>query len=334
MSLLPYLIIAGVLAPVVILAHIAETRTNLRQLLYMALFALNWLFVGAFLTIPARTTRNGDMGLVAVMAIAFGVINTLLLLTPVRLRLARLFPPRDEVAQTGFDPASMVHMTGLIFTMYLLGNTILGFAVAGGLSGLTENFAPETTASLILQMLLFVTFAALGVGFGVRRDLRGTLARLGLRFPTVTELAAAGGVTFLMFSAVTVIGAIWEAVTPPEVIREQTSLSELIAGSVNTLSMGFWLAATAAIGEEIAFRGTLQPVFGLWPTTILFALVHIQYTLTPATLIIVIVGFGLGWLRRRYNTTPAIVTHFLYNFVSIALVIYGRYVQDIWGAGR
>jgi membrane protease YdiL (CAAX protease family) len=75
-------------------------------------------------------------------------------------------------------------------------------------------------------------------------------------------------------------------------------------------------------------------VFGLWPTTIFFALVHIQYTLTPATLIIVVVGFGLGWLRRRYNTTPAIVTHFLYNFVSIALVIYGRYFQDVLGAGR
>jgi len=133
---------------------------------------------------------------------------------------------------------------------------------------------------------------------------------------------------------VTVIGAIWSATTPPEVFREQNSLSELIGGSVNTLGMGFLLAATAAIGEEIAFRGTLQPVFGLWPTTLLFALVHIQYTLTPATLIIVIVGFGLGWLRRRYNTTPAIVTHFLYNFVSIALVIYGRYVQDILGAGR
>lgn len=334
MSLLPFIIIAGVLAPVVILAHLAETRTNLRQLLYMALFALNWLFVGAFLTIPERTARNMDMGVVTVIAIAFGVINTLLLLTPVRQRLARLFPPRDEVAQTGFDPGSMVHMTGLIFSLYLLGNTVLGFAVAGGLSGLTENFTPETTASLILQMVLFVTFSALGVGFGVRRNLRGTLARLGLRYPTLTELGAAVGVAFLMFSAVTVIGAIWEAVTPPEVIREQTSLSELIAGSVNTMSMGFLLAATAAIGEEIAFRGTLQPVFGLWPTTVLFALVHIQYTLTPATLIIVVVGFGLGWLRRRYNTTPAIVTHFLYNFVSIALVIYGRYIQDVLGAGR
>jgi uncharacterized protein len=67
------------------------------------------------------------------------------------------------------------------------------------------------------------------------------------------------------------------------------------------------------------FRGALQPVFGLWITSIFFALLHTQYTLTPASLTIVVVALGLGWLRRRYSTAASIVAHFVYNFVLLAL---------------
>jgi len=91
------------------------------------------------------------------------------------------------------------------------------------------------------------------------------------------------------------------------------------------------VAGGAAIGEEIAFRGALQPVFGLWPTALFFALVHIQYTLTPAALIIFGVALGLGWLRRRYNTTTSIVAHFLYDFSLFALSLYANYVQQTYG---
>lgn len=79
------------------------------------------------------------------------------------------------------------------------------------------------------------------------------------------------------------------------------------------------LATSAAISEEIAFRGALQPVFGFWATALIFALTHMQYALTPATLIIFGVAVAFGWLRMRYNTTVAIVTHFFYNFIPLAL---------------
>ncbi|NDJ85058.1 MAG: CPBP family intramembrane metalloprotease, partial [Chloroflexi bacterium] len=65
----------------------------------------------------------------------------------------------------------------------------------------------------------------------------------------------------------------------------------------------------------------LQPIFGLWWTAIFFTLVHMQYTLTPAALIILMVAIGLGWLRRRYNLYAAIAAHFLYNFIPLALSV-------------
>ncbi len=125
------------------------------------------------------------------------------------------------------------------------------------------------------------------------------------------------------------IGISWALFTPRDVLDSQTKVSQLIGESINTLAMAFLLSLTAAIGEEIAFRGALQPIFGLWPTSLLFALVHIQYALTPATLIIIVVGIGLGWLRRRYNTTTAIVAHFLYDFAPLVLAIYANYARDV-----
>jgi membrane protease YdiL (CAAX protease family) len=171
-----------------------------------------------------------------------------------------------------------------------------------------------------------VGVAVLGVGLGIRRSLGESLKRLGLVAPTVTELSMASTVAFLLFSSQFVIAYIWQMVTPVDVIQQQTQLSQLLNSGTNTLMMAFLIAATAAIGEEIAFRGALQPIFGLWPTAVLFALIHIQYLLTPATLVIVMVGLGFGWVRQKYNTTAAIVTHFLYNF---ALLAYGLLLPNV-----
>jgi membrane protease YdiL (CAAX protease family) len=75
-----------------------------------------------------------------------------------------------------------------------------------------------------------------------------------------------------------------------------------------------------ALGEEVFFRGALQPVFGLGLTSVFFALLHTQYTLTPASAGIFLVSLGMGWLRQRYSTTAAIFAHFAYNFIQLALV--------------
>ncbi|MEP0762854.1 MAG: CPBP family intramembrane metalloprotease, partial [Chloroflexota bacterium] len=90
---------------------------------------------------------------------------------------------------------------------------------------------------------------------------------------------------------------------------------------VTTIGLAFVLATTAAVGEEIAYRGALQPVFGLWPTAIVFALTHAQYTLTPAWLIILGVAIVFGWLRQQYGTAAAMLAHFVYNFVPLAFTI-------------
>ena len=66
--------------------------------------------------------------------------------------------------------------------------------------------------------------------------------------------------------------------------------SDALSDSISKSWMALLISVTAGVSEEIAFRGALQPIFGLWPTALIFALFHLQYTLTPATLIILFVA--------------------------------------------
>jgi membrane protease YdiL (CAAX protease family) len=52
-----------------------------------------------------------------------------------------------------------------------------------------------------------------------------------------------------------------------------------------------------------------------------------QYTLTPAILMILIAALGLAWLRERYSTTASIIAHFVYNFIPFLFLALGSGVQ-------
>jgi len=225
-----------------------------------------------------------------------------------------------EASARGFDPRSTVHAVALVFCLYLLGTQFLSFVLGGGLEGVAEGFAEGlTTWDLVLNGLPLFIIPVLGVGWGVRRNLRQTLDRLGIGPLTVQGLGVAVGMAVALLILVSIVGSTWQLLTPPETFEEQTQASDALAESVTTIWLALVLATSAAISEEIAFRGALQPVFGFWATALIFALTHMQYALTPATLIIFGVAVAFGWLRMRYNTTVAIVTHFFYNFIPLAL---------------
>lgn len=226
----------------------------------------------------------------------------------------------QAAVRPGFDPRSTVHTVALVFVVYLLGTQFISFVLEGGLAGVAAGFAEGLTAwDLVLNGLPLIVIPALGVGLGIRRTLPQALARLGIGGLSLRGLGVAIAVTVALLILVSVVGSTWQLLVPPETFEEQTQASEALADSVTTVWLALVLAASAAISEEIAFRGALQPIFGFWPTAIIFALTHLQYALTPATLIILGVAVAFGWIRMRYNTTVAMVTHFLYNFIPLAL---------------
>jgi hypothetical protein len=181
-----------------------------------------------------------------------------------------------------------------------------GTSLVGGAAGLWGNLA-----GLVLL--------ALGaVGFTVRRDLPATLDRLGLaplRLPDLTPVL--GGVVALI--AVNA-GAEWiQSTWFHDLWVADQRVNRLIAGSLSRPEI-LLLGLSAGFGEEIALRGALQPRLGIFRTSVLFALLHVQYSWF-GMLIIAALGLLLGWIRQRTSTSVAIVVHALYD---VAAVVTGR----------
>jgi hypothetical protein len=226
-------------------------------------------------------------------------------------------------ADAAYKPESPVHTTAIVLTLAVASAIIGNFVLGGGIAGLAEALETEglSFGSLVFQLLVFVLVSFLGVGLFIRRDARTTLARLGLRLPRPQETTTAILTGIGLYGVTLLLNALWLVIASPEQIAEQTAASEGLAQALNTLPLLLLVSISAPLGEEILFRGALQPVFGVWATSALFTLLHTQYALTPATLAIFLVSLGLAWLRRRHSTSAAIIGHFVYNFVQLVPLI-------------
>lgn len=79
------------------------------------------------------------------------------------------------------------------------------------------------------------------------------------------------------------------------------------------------LSAVGAFAEELFFRGFLQPLLGLVPTSLLFGLAHIpsQRHLIPWTILAAIMGLAFGWLFQERGTLLApFLAHFTINYFN------------------
>jgi len=218
----------------------------------------------------------------------------------------------------GFDPHNTVHALALILLVWILGLQMGLFILGGGLSGYAEDIALNEF-TLLANFIPLLGLSLLGVGLFTRRSWSEVLHRLGLTPPSWEEIGMGVVAAIGLFMLQLMLALAWMAVVGMETFEEQTEASGALAESVTTIWLALGIATTAAIGEEIAFRGALQPIIGLWWTAGIFTVLHMQYTLTPAAGIIFIVAVAFGYMRRHYSLYTAIIAHFLYNFVQLAI---------------
>lgn len=84
------------------------------------------------------------------------------------------------------------------------------------------------------------------------------------------------------------------------------------------------LALASSIGEELLFRGALQPWFGVWIQGAIFALLHIGpgKRFLPWTLSALVIGIGFGWVAAwTGNLGAPIVAHFMINFLNLRYIV-------------
>lgn len=331
MMIVEILILSLGIIGIILLANILVVRGRRNEQL-----AFNWvllflngpvLFIGLlFLFVPTDLLLQafGDLnidisylhsaGLTLILTAAWGILVTLPF---IRELFARLIP---------IDPRSPVHTLALLMAGYLVGQGALTLS-QGGLGGLAETAAPASIILFVLSEILFAVVGLFGVGFLVRRHGQKLASRLGLEKPSLIHLLAGIGWIGLLVVLQTIAGAAW-AFLNPEQAQLLENVNALLLADVDTVWEWFILALAAGIGEELLFRGALQPVFGLGFTAVLFALVHIQYGYTPIMLFIVLLALVLGLVRRYYNTTVAIFVHTGYNFTLGILALMATYLEQ------
>lgn len=216
-----------------------------------------------------------------------------------------------------FDPESIVHQTAAIFTIFLITVALASFAAGGGTEGVADQLEDIPVSETVIQAVVQVVVAVLGVGYLIRRNLRQMLARLSLRSPVQDDLTYGFGGGVVLYIGAIVFSGLLTLIFTSEQIEQQTEAAENLVNAFSTIPLALLLASSAAIGEEIFFRGAIQPVFGLIPTTLFFTLMHSQVLFTPGMLWIFVVGLALGWLRQQYSTTAAIFAHFTYNLIIL-----------------
>jgi len=250
--------------------------------------------------------------------IAIAIWSILSCIRPWRRLLARLLP---------LNPESAVHTLALLLAGYLTGNTL--FALTQDIvAELVNTGLIVTIVDVVLQQAAFVFVAFVGAGYLTRRNLKEVSQRLGLVRPDAGQLLLGLASIGILLTLQWTIGVIWLLLDPQqaELFGE---LNDTLLSGLDTFGEWFILALASGIGEEILFRGALQPVFGIVFTALLFAIVHVQYGLTPITLAVFLLGLILGVLRQRTNTTVTIFVHFGYNLILGLMALLAVYVQDL-----
>ena len=159
----------------------------------------------------------------------------------------------------------------------------------------------------------YVLLALGGVGCWVRRDLRQTLDRLGLKPVTLRH----GGIILAGALALVVLNAGAEAVQHryfPGLWKVDHEITRLIARAM-TPARVVLLGLSAGVGEEVTLRGGLQPRLGIVLTSLLFAALHVQYSWFGMVLVFTL-GVALGLVRQHASTTAAIIVHGLYDMLA------------------
>lgn len=275
---------------------------------------MRYVVLGTLGTIGVLVIMLGLMSLAAPMVVApkqgallllFGGAMVLPLFHFVR-RFFALFSP--------LDPASTIDTAGLVVLFLVLS--------LGGVQLFTLDiaaFAEQVTVTVsdsVLNAIGLPLVALSLVGIFITRDWRASLQRLGLLRLTFRQAVLSLVLVAPLLAADQLFNFIGRQVQPAEFERLDVVLRAMSANVTNPL-IALVIALAAGFGEEILFRGAIQPRLGIFLTTLAFAAAHVQYGPTIAIAAVFTLGLVFAWERKSISTTAAIVTHAAYNLVAL-----------------
>lgn len=116
--------------------------------------------------------------------------------------------------------------------------------------------------------------------------------------------------------------AAWQIVELPFLSKTKTFFSDLIHPLKLDMIQIIFISICAGIGEELFFRGAIQPMLGIWLTAILFVLLHgylnpFNMSLTIYGIYMVLVIGVLGLLTEHFGILTAIIAHTIIDIILL-----------------
>lgn len=143
----------------------------------------------------------------------------------------------------------------------------------------------------------------------------------------VIEFLSGGEKYWLQITLGIVIGVItakagWQIVQLPMLHKTKDFFTGLIKPLKLDITQIVFISICAGIGEELFFRGAIQPLLGVWMTAILFVLLHgylnpFNMSLTMYGIYMVIVIGVLGLMTEYVGILTAIIAHTLIDVIIL-----------------
>ena len=201
--------------------------------------------------------------------------------------------------------------------------------------GRAEKSGGESISKLLRIAILF--YLGMGLAGLIWMTLRGDFGGGDPATPAPLQEALRAiflGPKPLFAAAVGVaLGLLLVAVT--RLLEGWGPIEQLLDGFANVLGrvtplQAIVLALVSSIGEELLFRGALQPWLGLWATSAIFGVCHFppdrQFLAWP--IFAFAAGLGLGYTAEASTSLIApIVAHFLVNWINLRYIARVAKVQ-------
>lgn len=313
-----------------ILAHLGNRHRWARITLYviLCLYALGALAIGALegvvagfaMAVPEKfqdllATMPIENLLASVLALlGAGLFATFILIPPTRRLFFRLIPAQ---------PTSMPHVLGVILYSTFAISFILDITVFYNVEEILKTLKDTPLLpSVIIVFIATMIIVTCGVGLWVSRSWKASLARLGLVPISLKDALLSWGFGIALVGVVFLLSIFVIRPLDPESFALGNRFEEamrLTGPPLEIFLLGFGIALAAGIGEELLYRGLLQPVVGIVPTAMLFALNHIHYGPSVMMLQLFFLGILFGLIRQKMGTTASILTHASFDLTALVL---------------
>ena len=130
-------------------------------------------------------------------------------------------------------------------------------------------------------------------------------------------------ITIGIFFGIITAKAGWQIVELPTLSKTKAFFTSLIKPLKLNFIQIIFISVCAGIGEELFFRGGIQPLLGVWMTAILFVLLHgylnpFNLPLTYYGIYMVLVIGVLGLMTEHFGIMTAMISHSIIDIILLS----------------